>query len=235
LKHAVPPLSDEIRRLLEIESGAPPVSDEVRARVMARAAIAFRDGGVAPVRRLFRRHVTLLVAAALGVLVALGALAAYRWAGTSLRGTDTSGASRAVASAPPFASHLKAPPGPSSELALSARAAETPAVSPKAPEPSAAARRPSPDETYSLELALLQRARAAVAKGDHSAALAAIVEHQRRFPTGRLREEREALRVRALAGLGRNDEARRAAERFKAEFPRSVLSSSMEQTSRPLR
>jgi hypothetical protein len=31
------------------------------------------------------------------------------------------------------------------------------------------------------------------------------------------------LRVKALAGLGRTDEARRAARAFRARFPRSVL------------
>jgi hypothetical protein len=48
-------------------------------------------------------------------------------------------------------------------------------------------------------------------------------QHARRFKTGRLVEEREALRVKALAGLGRTEEARRAAAAFRARFPRSVL------------
>jgi len=38
-----------------------------------------------------------------------------------------------------------------------------------------------------------------------------------------LLEEREALRVKALSGLGRVEEARRAAHAFEARFPRSVL------------
>jgi outer membrane protein assembly factor BamD (BamD/ComL family) len=79
-------------------------------------------------------------------------------------------------------------------------------------------------DAYALELRILERARAAVAAGDFSAALRAIANHQRRFPAGRLQEEREALRVKALSGLGRSDEARRAAERFRERFPRSVLS-----------
>jgi len=232
LKDSVPPLPDELQRLLEVERSAPPESDEVRTRAVARATVAFREGGVAPVRPLFRRRVPLLAAAALAALVALGAFAAYRWVGTSEPGTEPSGASHAIASAPFSVSPAKAPAGPSAEAATTAEAPASPA---RAPEPSATARRPSPDETYALELALLQRARAAVAKGNDSTALDAILEHQRRFPAGRLREEREALRVKALAGLGRKDEARRAAERFKTEFPRSVLSSSIEQTSRPPR
>jgi len=89
------------------------------------------------------------------------------------------------------------------------------------------------NDAYALELGLLQRARAGVASGKFSTALEAIAEHQRRFPSGRLREEREALRVKALAGLGRNDEARLAAKRFREHFPGSVLSSRIEEAIRP--
>ncbi len=73
------------------------------------------------------------------------------------------------------------------------------------------------------ELRLLWLARAAVARRDFAGALAPLSEHARRFKDGRLTEEREALRVRALAGLGRTSEARQAAHRFEARFPRSVL------------
>jgi hypothetical protein len=73
------------------------------------------------------------------------------------------------------------------------------------------------------ELRLLEQARAAVAREDFMAALQLLIEHARRFRTGRLVEEREALRVKALAGLGRRGAARRAAADFEANFPRSPL------------
>lgn len=73
------------------------------------------------------------------------------------------------------------------------------------------------------ELRLLRQARAAVASKDFADALSPLAEHARRFKDGRMTEEREALRVKALAGLGRTDEARRAAVLFEARFPRSVL------------
>jgi hypothetical protein len=66
-------------------------------------------------------------------------------------------------------------------------------------------------------------ARRAVARQDFAAALGPIGEHARRFKDGRLTEEREALRVKALSGLGRVAEARHAAQAFEARFPRSVL------------
>jgi Tfp pilus assembly protein PilF len=70
---------------------------------------------------------------------------------------------------------------------------------------------------------LLQEARAAVAREDFAPAMQLLAEHARRFKRGRLAEEREALRVKALAGLGRHDDARRAAAEFEANFPRSPL------------
>ena len=81
------------------------------------------------------------------------------------------------------------------------------------------------------ELRLLSRARAAVARTDFAAALPLIVEHARRFSDGRLAEEREALRVGALAGLGRDEEARHAASTFRARFPQSVLVPAVDQMS----
>ena len=46
--------------------------------------------------------------------------------------------------------------------------------------------------------------------------------------TGGLVEEREALRVKSLAGLGRHEEAQRAAAAFHARFPHSVFLSTFE-------
>jgi TolA-binding protein len=69
----------------------------------------------------------------------------------------------------------------------------------------------------------LQSARAAVAASDFVTAREALLEHARRFPAGQLAEEREALRVKTLLGLGRAQDARRAARAFEARFPDSVL------------
>lgn len=73
------------------------------------------------------------------------------------------------------------------------------------------------------ELRLLEQARAALAKEDFAQAIHLVAEHTRRFRTGRLVEEREALRIEALAGLGRRNDARRAAAEFATKFPNSPL------------
>jgi hypothetical protein len=73
------------------------------------------------------------------------------------------------------------------------------------------------------ELRFLDQARQADARGDYATALALIADHERRFPHGRLAEDREVLRMRAFVGLGRGNEARTAATKFRHQFPRSVL------------
>ena len=103
-------------------------------------------------------------------------------------------------------------------------------------EPPAPAHTPGPPalsraDAARAELRLLRQARAAVAREDYAAALPPIAEHARRFKDGRLTEEREALRVKALAGLGRSEDARRAAAAFRARFPRSVLLPAVNQMS----
>lgn len=79
------------------------------------------------------------------------------------------------------------------------------------------------DEAFVAERRLLDAARAALASGDAQATLARVEEHVRSYPKGRFQEEREALRVRALADAGRRDEAKSAATRFEARWPGSVL------------
>jgi len=74
-----------------------------------------------------------------------------------------------------------------------------------------------------VELRLVERARAAIDREDFPQAMELLAEHARRFRSGRLVEEREALRVKALASLGRRSDARRAAAQFEARFPRSPL------------
>ena len=92
-----------------------------------------------------------------------------------------------------------------------------------APTPSRRARSANPRESYAAELQLLNRSQAAFARGNLSGALVLLAEHARRFPRGRLAEEREAVRVRSLAGLGLTIEARRAATMFANRFPHSAL------------
>ncbi|HVZ86508.1 MAG TPA: hypothetical protein VHG72_06045 [Polyangia bacterium] len=151
--------------------------------------------------------------AAAASLVASGAIAAAAYEFHARRNRVTNAPPPALALAPaPIAAPLDPAPAPAQEAEL----APDPALT--LPE-----RTSTRSDLVRVELRLLQRARAAVVRGDFEAALQVIAEHTRRFKNGRLAEEREALRVKSLAGLGRTGEARRAAAAFRSHFPRSVL------------
>jgi hypothetical protein len=226
----IEPSPTKIESLLASERTIDPMPDEFRMRVVerARAELAHRLRTDSPDSRRFARprRVTVAVAAAAGVmLVALCAVAFRFGYQSSLKGkvplASTSAPERRVLdSQVPAAlpdTLPEAGPAVTTPIARSARA-----------KVSGRARTATDIETYAVELALLQPAYHAVARRDFTSALAAIAEHQRRFASGQLAEEREALRVKALWGLGRRSEAERAAFAFREHFPHSVLLRRME-------
>ena len=77
------------------------------------------------------------------------------------------------------------------------------------------------------ERAVLEMARTALARGDNAAALAAVQKHERTFSSGRLREEREFVAVKALTGLGRSAEAQARGKRFLESYPKSMFAPSV--------
>jgi hypothetical protein len=72
------------------------------------------------------------------------------------------------------------------------------------------------------ERLLVERARTAVQGERWEQALEALRQHEQRFPRGADREERDALRVEALAGAGRTAEAGALARRFFGQYPGSI-------------
>lgn len=68
--------------------------------------------------------------------------------------------------------------------------------------------------TFHEELALVEAARAALARGDAASSLRTLDTYDRRFQDGALAAEAEITRIEALAAGGRRDEGRRLAERF---------------------
>jgi len=204
-EHSLPP---EVRALLDREREIPPLPATVRARAIARARAALVAGVSRRAVPIPAPHTRWAAVAAVLLLVSGGVgAAAYQFRGQLAR--------------PP---EIRPLPAPVKVAAPPVVHSPAPAVVEETPEP-APATRPvlSKADAARAELRLLRHARAAVAREDYAGALAPIAEHAHRFKTGRLAEEREALRVKALAGLGRTDEARRAATAFRARFPRSVL------------
>jgi len=209
-------LAPEVRALLDYEREIPPVPAAVRARALARARAAVENRAqVMYVPRVARPPRLRWAVAACVTFAAAAAVGAGAY---EVRLHLVRQPTAAAAAAPAV-------------VARPAPVVPAPAVAPAA-EPIAEAELPpaahgishlSRTDSDREELRLLRLARSAVARQEFGAALGLLTEHARRFKDGRLAEEREALRVRALAGLGRTDEARRTAERFQARFPRSVL------------
>ena len=213
------PLPPDVRALLQHEREVPVLSAATRARAIARARAALvaglgRSDDARRATPVPWRHPRWAAAAALFCILggAVGA-AAYQF--------------RAYL-APPAEIHPL--PAPIKTVATPRPIAPAPVVD---EEPAAAPDKPvlSKADAARAELHLLRQARGAVAREDYASALRPIAEHARRFKDGRLSEEREALRVKALVGLGRTEDARRAATAFRARFPRSVLLSAVNKMS----
>jgi hypothetical protein len=215
-----PPLSPELEALLAPHRAVLSLAPSVEARALARAAAVYvpERGAGRVLRPLW------MFAAAAGVVLVLGA-AAY-----AARGWIVGASSPAPAQpAPSVAPDTIEPPRPA--VVAAAREPEAPATI----APEAAVRRraagktnAAPVQPTNAELALLRAAREDVTRGDFAGALAVIADHAHRFRHGGLVEEREALRVKSLAGLGHHEEARRTTAAFHARFPHSVFLSTFE-------
>jgi hypothetical protein len=83
-------------------------------------------------------------------------------------------------------------------------------------------------EELARERGILDRARKRIAIAEPQQALALLNEHARRFPQGRLSEEREAMLVNVLVALGRREEARARGESFRRHFPNSLVRASVD-------
>jgi hypothetical protein len=117
---------------------------------------------------------------------------------------------RAVASAA-----RRAPPAPSAEPV-------SPPLSPVAPRSSgAAAAAPSATGDLREQIALLDRARAAVRAHDSKRALAELGSYKKQFPRGEFSQEVTVLKIEALAQDGQMDGARALGKRFLAAHPES--------------
>lgn len=235
MTHEVPPLSPLVREFLDRERDVPSLPAPRRDRAVARARSAKPVGAGSAFLRpaaLFRAR--WAVPAALAFTAAAFGATLLEWRGRPSSGPSSpapvvpaqSGVARSGAAPEPPNVQAGGPPAvvvaevPS--RSSGARGAEEPGLA------LALAPRPPARAAFPDELRLLAPAREALARREYGAVLAAVAEHARHFREGRLVEEREALRVKALAGVGRVKEARSAADAFRQRFPRSVLLSALD-------
>lgn len=122
-------------------------------------------------------------------------------------------------SAQPPAAKVVAPPA----LSEPPRQAELPMpAASESPKPSAPpAPAPSAQGDLREEIAVLDRARAAVRAGDGKGALAALADYQRRFPRGTFAQEVTVLRIEALVQTGQTGGAQSLGKKFLAAHPES--------------
>jgi hypothetical protein len=203
--------SFDLRGLLEQERRLVAVSAAARTRALARARAALAAPPAAPAPSAWapRRPRSSRWLAAAGVAFIAGAASGVAAYELELRARPI----------PTSVGQTERRPPATSDETPAAGAIRVPLARPAA----LTGRSPARADAARAELRLLEQARAAVLREDFAGALTPLAEHARRFKNGRLTEEREALRVKALAGLGRDREAERAAAAFEARFPRSPL------------
>jgi hypothetical protein len=133
---------------------------------------------------------------------------------------------RSAAASTPVEPARQAPPATPARRPRPTPRATTPVVR---TSPPVAAR----DGALLVEQAILKAARRAIARHDVDGALINIRQHELSHPHGRLTQERELLRVQALARAGRVAEAEAAATRFRARFPESLMGKALEYALHP--
>jgi hypothetical protein len=220
------------RSVLDVARQARTPSDQHRER--AYQALVAGLGGTAAVG-------TAKVAAAAGKVAIKGTFAWLKWAipaalavsggaGAYVWSRSAPASSAPVHAAPPAqiaAPVAVPPPAPvapeTPSVALEASAKPTAASSPKT------AAKPGGDALVQ-ELSLLHEALAASRSGNAARALELSREHAKRYPSSRLGIERSAIEVRSLCSLGRTGEARKVAERLRAQAPSSPVTASLKDT-----
>jgi hypothetical protein len=243
-------LDQDVRELVRRSAAIESAPSGAKARVLARVEAIVGAGGLGgeqgvratqgfpssqPHPSRLWRVVTLATTFALG-----GALGAYvmQRSGTASAPVTAPPEPRA-SSAPPTAASIEpsttnpevaaSTPLPSTEpfkvskTSRSVQAVAPSSASPRNENPSGAA-----SDRAANERALLDLARGAIEREDGATALAATEEHEREFPRGVLVQEREAIAVRALTLLGRAAEARARLDRFRKNFPDSLLLPALE-------
>jgi hypothetical protein len=206
----------------------------VHARLLARARESLQMGNIVALKPRRMGILRLFFAAAAGVALVASVAAAYQMLRRPTPPTDGDRPAQPESIAPVLP---KSTPGlPIAPSSLVTPDSPTPAA--LEPQTSGAAHRSNlsrRDRNGIEELRFLERARQSLAHGDYASVLVIAAEHERSFPAGQLAEEREFLRVRALVGLGRADDVRRVAAKFRRQFPRSVLLQTIEDMSATLR
>lgn len=215
------------RRLLEAAGRERP-SRELSERMARSIGISVpgaggAGGGAAPRSAGASGSLAPWISGALVVAVVAGAVIALRpGAPAAPRSQPAARPSDPVAPvAPTTRAAPAAPPRSTSDEAPGVEETHAPAGSP--PVSARRDRRSAQAPELAEQIALIDAARGALAAGNADRTLTLVRKYQTTYPTGAFRPEAAALRIEALVKLGRNPEARAAAEQFVATYGRGPL------------
>jgi hypothetical protein len=209
-------LDANARALVEASRRALRSSAQDRERIEAALRARLGDAALPPDGGLTPSHGAATWPAAVGVAVGLCVLAGAAF--YALR----PGASAAVPHARPAVRVLQSAPAPVAPPAHLPAAEPEPAASKQNLATPAARPAMSPARTrdsLAREVALLSRATSELRAGHVSAAMKLLDEHEQRFPSGALSEERRAGKAQALCLLGRIGEGRAELARLTPHSP----------------
>ncbi len=216
---ALEPLDAELDALLASERQAEP-AQEALARVWSRVAVApLPPAGGGHAAGPAGAPATGWLAAHAGTAAAIAFVAGGAAGAALYASVQRPAPARVVYVDRPFPASTAAPPA-APEAWLPTPSAS---VAPVAPIPAPPRVAPSSSSALFAERSLIDSARDALASGDASRALVLLGDHAHRFPKPQLGEEREALVIQSLVALGRYDEARAAAAKFRAASPGSLF------------
>jgi dihydroneopterin aldolase/2-amino-4-hydroxy-6-hydroxymethyldihydropteridine diphosphokinase len=215
-------LSPQARELLRAAraEALPAAADRARSLATLKAVLPAAPAAAAVAGLAFKAK--LLIGAVTLILTAGGAATVY------YARSSPAAPAPAPVHEPPKQEELAAQTSASAEPSSAPEAAAAPTEAPPAVAPSVPRAAPLPTATASArddmgdDLALMARARQALASHQAAAALGLLDEHAAKFPRSAFGEERAYTRIRALCELGRSVEARGAGERFLRARPSSM-------------
>jgi hypothetical protein len=218
--------SDLERRLIGAIAHERP-SDELRERMAQAIGVPLATLGAAASVAATKTGAAAAKAAA-GASGGLGPGALLPWISAGVVGLAVAGAivgvsvwkSSPAMQPPALESAPAAPALVAPAEAIPAPLVETPAYVP-APPPKQRTRVGATTNNLRDQIALIDGARTAVAGSAGERALDLVRQYQSKYPAGTFRPEAAALKIEALAKLGRTAEARALAERFLADYGES--------------
>ena len=209
-------LSPEAREL--VDDGHSVLRPSLGDRARVKSALAARLGGAALL--LPQQASAITPKALLGwhkLVVGVGV--GLAGAGTAYFVARSPAATVEGAPVTPPAATLKAQLPPAADASAAPADAElAPLTLEPAPSPP---RKQTPADRFAEEVSILSKATSELRAGRPSEGLRLLEEHQRKFPNGRLAEERRAARIQALCALGHLAAAEAELARLAQSSPRS--------------